>query len=144
MLAGETRRACLIHDGSLQGQSPEKWAGRVKWLAEFYRADLIIAEVNQGGNMVKSVLRQALGAEMPIKTVRASKSKSERAAPVALAYEQGRVAHLDRFPALEDEMCQIGALTGSTKSPDRADALVWAMSELLIRPQIWPRIRLVW
>ena len=146
IVAGRPRgsdKAVLIHDGTVQGVSPDKWAPQVKWLAEFYKADLIIAEINQGGNMVKSILREALGHDMPIKTVRAAKSKSERAAPIAHFYEQGRVTHLARFSALEDELCQLGTDVKSAKSPDRADALIWALTELLSAPRFWPRIRIL-
>lgn len=99
-----------------------------------YDADRVVAEVNNGGAMVESVLR-SVEASLPVRSVRASHGKVARAEPVAALYEAGRVAHVGAFPALEDEMCGLvagGAYAGPGRSPDRADALVWALAELML------------
>ena len=87
----------------------------------------MVAEVNQGGEMVASVL-QHVAPTLPVRQVRATRGKSVRAEPVAALYEQGRVSHLAPMPELEDQMCNYA---GSGKSPDRLDALVWAISDLM-------------
>ena len=137
---GKDAKAFILHDGTLQGASPEGWALHALNLWEQWDADYILVEVNQGGEMVKSVFR-AVGADVPLRTVYASKSKTARAEPIAALYEQGRVRHVGEFPELEDEMCLIGADILSRKSPDRADALVWAVTDLLLRQRVDPRIR---
>ena len=103
----------------------------------------MIAEANNGGAMVESVLRAA-SATLPVKLVHASRGKSARAEPVAVLYEKGRVAHVGAFPALEDEMAGLlldGSYVGPGRSPDRADALVWAMHALLLTGQARPGLR---
>jgi phage terminase large subunit-like protein len=115
--------------------------------ARVWSADRVVAEANQGGNMVKSVL-QAADADrswaLPIKLVHASKGKVARAEPVAALYEAGRVRHAGQFPELEDQLCGLmagGGYEGPGRSPDRADALVWAMTELMLgrkrEPRVW-------
>ena len=102
--------------------------------AERHGAARVVAEVNQGGDMVSAVLNAVAGAP-PVKPVRASKGKSARAEPVAALYEAGRVKHIGAFPALEDQLCGMmpgGGYEGPGRSPDRADALVWAMTELML------------
>ena len=99
-----------------------------------WNADRLIAEKNMGGDMVESVLR---GVEpgLSMRLVHASRGKVARAEPVAALYEQGRVRHLGRFPALEDELCGLvagGGYEGPGRSPDRADALVWALTALML------------
>jgi len=102
-------------------------------------ADGLIVETNQGGELVTSVL-QSLEAHIPLRTVFASKGKFARAEPVAALYEQGKVFHAGRFDELEAELLHLGAdMTG--KSPDRADALVWAVSHLIGLEQGRPAIR---
>ena len=99
-----------------------------------FEADRIVVEVNQGGDMVEAVLRQ-VDETVPVKPVRATRGKVLRAEPVAALYEQGRVAHVGAFPQLEDEMCDFGADgLSSGGSPDRVDALVWALTDLMIEP----------
>ncbi len=100
-----------------------------------------MAEVNQGGEMVEAVIRQADEA-VPVEKVRAYRGKFLRAEPVAALYEQGRVKHVGAFPDLEDEMCDFG-LGGlsSGRSPDRLDALVWALSALMLTKEGKPRVR---
>jgi phage terminase large subunit-like protein len=95
-----------------------------------------------GGEMVRSVLRQVDGS-VPLKEVHATRAKYLRAEPVAALYEQGRVKHVGCFPLLEDEMCDFGPEgLSSGRSPDRVDALVWALTELS-RPRVEPRVRML-
>lgn len=108
---------------------PVEWAARVVKAYHTYQAERVVAEVNQGGDMVESTLR-VMDPRISYKGVRASKGKMVRAEPVAALYEQGRVFHRQCFLDLEKQMC---AFTGDPKdgtSPDRLDALVWALSEL--------------
>lgn len=94
----------------------------------------MVAEVNNGGAMVTSVLR-SVDPLLPVKAVRASHGKVTRAEPVAALYVQDRVSHVGCFPLLEDEMCGLmagGGYAGPGRSPDRADALVWALTELML------------
>jgi phage terminase large subunit-like protein len=101
----------------------------------------VVAEINQGGDMVTAMLR-SVDAALPVSTVRATRGKFLRAEPVAALYEQGRVRHMGRFPALEDEMATYvpgGAMDMS--SPDRMDALVWAVTDLMTSNQATPRLR---
>ena len=100
-----------------------------------------MAEVNQGGDMVASVIA-TVDPAVAVKPVRANRGKWVRAEPVAALYTQGRVRHAGRFPQLEDEMCDFGpdGLSGG-RSPDRVDALVWAITELLLGRKGTPRIR---
>jgi phage terminase large subunit-like protein len=131
---GGDGRAYVIADASVAGQSPEGWARAVAAAALVHGADRVVAEANNGGAMVESVLRAA-EEEMPVKLVHASRGKSARAEPVAALYEAGRVAHRGAFPELEDQMCGLiagGGYVGPGRSPDRADALVWALSELML------------
>ena len=139
---GEGRRACvtILHDGTVQGRTPEGWAKQAAALWESWDADYILTEANQGGDMVHSVFR-AVGSPALVRTVYASKGKTARAEPIAALYEQGRVKHAGSFPKLEDELCLMGADIKGRKSPDRADALVWAVTELLLKPRTNPRIR---
>ena len=102
--------------------------------AQAWGADRVIAEVNQGGDMVVSTLRAA-DVAMPVKKVHASRGKVARAEPVAALYEAGKAFHAGAFPELEDELCGLisgGGYEGPGRSPDRADALVWAMTELML------------
>ncbi|MES3153798.1 DNA-packaging protein [Sphingomonas faeni] len=126
----------VLEDASVSGASPEGWARAVAECTARHGADRVIAEANQGGKMVESVL---LGADraMPVRLVHASKGKVARAEPVAALYERGGAWHVGAFPDLEDELCGLiagGGYEGPGRSPDRADALVWAMTELLLGP----------
>lgn len=142
-LAGYNRdsNVYILQDGSVQGLSPERWARHVVALCEKWDADYILVEVNQGGEMVKSVFN-AIGANVILRTVYATKSKSARAEPIAALYEQGRVKHVGGFAKLENELCTlgIGGAVGG-KSPDRADALVWAVNDLLLKSRRNPGVR---
>jgi len=126
----------VLEDASVSGASPEGWARAVADCADRHKADRVIAEANQGGKMVESVL---VGADraMPIRLVHATQGKVARAEPVAALYERGRAWHVGAFPELEDELCGLiagGGYEGPGRSPDRADALVWAMTELMLGP----------
>ncbi len=137
--------AVVIEDASVQGLPPEGWARAVVAAADRHGADRVIAEVNNGGSMVTSVLR-AVDSSLPVKPVRASRGKVARAEPVAALYEAGRVQHAGPFPALEDELCGLiagGAYVGPGGSPDRADALVWAVTELMLGRGFRPGVRVV-
>jgi len=137
----ETGGAVVLHDGTMRSAKPQIWAGRAVELYRRFSADCIVAEVNQGGEMVSSVIA-TVDPDVPVKAVRATRGKWLRAEPVAALYEQGRVRHRMRFPELEDEMCDFGpeGLSGG-RSPDRVDALVWAITELMLRRNAEPRIR---
>jgi len=124
----------VVEDASVAGASPEGWAAAVAGCALRHKADRVVAEKNQGGDMVKSVLLAA-DTRLPLKLVHASRGKVTRAEPVATLYERGRMRHVGAFPALEDELCGLlagGAYEGPGRSPDRADALVWAVTELML------------
>lgn len=136
-------RAAVLADCSVQGTSPEGWARAVAMASERWKADRIIAEANQGGEMVGAVLR-ASNIALPVRLVHASRGKTARAEPVAALYEARRVVHCGTFARLEDEMCGLmtgGAYEGPGRSPDRADALVWALTELMLGRRGTPRIR---
>ncbi len=136
----------VIEDASAAGLSPEGWAAAVAQAAARHGADRVIAEANNGGNMVESVLRAA-DAGLPVKLVNASRGKAARAEPVALLYARGLVKHLGAFPALEDELCGLiagGGYEGPGRSPDRADACVWALTELMLGKRVaGPRVRVI-
>ena len=106
-----------------------------------FDADRVVAEINQGGDMVSAMLK-SVEANLPIATVRATRGKFLRAEPVAALYEQGRVVHAGAFAELEDQMCDFGPDgLSSGRSPDRLDALVWALTALVIDRQGEPRVR---
>jgi phage terminase large subunit-like protein len=132
--------AYVLSDCSVRGLRPEGWARAVARAAEAWGASLVVAEKNQGGEMVGSVLRQA-DALLPVRLVSASRGKGARAEPVAARFETGKAKLAGRFAELEDELAAMTAEGfGGAGSPDRADACVWALSEL-IRPVAEPRIR---
>jgi phage terminase large subunit-like protein len=137
----DAERALVLADATVQGLTPQGWAARAVALFRDLEADCIVAEVNQGGDMVAAVIRN-VDATVPVRSVRASRGKWLRAEPVATLYEQGRVRHAQRFAALEDEMCDFGPDgLSSGRSPDRLDALVWAITELMLRGTVVPRVR---
>lgn len=140
---GADGKAYVLADASVEKASPETWARKVADAADRFDADRVIAESNQGGAMVQSVL-QAAKISLPVKLVHASRGKVARAEPVAALYENGRVHHVGAFPQLEDEMCGLligGCYEGPGRSPDRADALVWALTELMLGKNRVPRVR---
>ncbi len=137
-------KAYVLGDHSVSGRSPEGWARAVAGAAEAWGADRVIAEANQGGDMVESTLRAA-DVGMPVKKVHASRGKIARAEPVAALYEAGKAFHAGAFPETEDELCGMisgGSYEGPGRSPDRADALVWAMTEVMLGKRgAEPRVR---
>ncbi len=136
----------VLADHSVRGLSPEGWAAAVAVAAEAWEADRIVAENNQGGDMVESVLRSA-DCRLPVTPVRARFGKGKRAEPVAVKFMRGQAKFAGAFPDLEDELCGLmpgGGYEGPGRSPDRADAMVWAMAELLCAPQrAEPRVRVL-
>ncbi|MDB5677099.1 terminase family protein [Sphingomonas bacterium] len=132
---GEDGLGYVLEDASIAGVSPARWAAAVAECAERQGADRVVAEKNQGGAMVRAVL-QGADVTLPLVLVHASRGKVARAEPVSLLYEAGKVRHAGAFPALEDQLCGMltgGGYAGPGRSPDRADALVWALSELLLK-----------
>jgi len=125
-------QAWVLEDASIQGASVKGWAEAALAAARRHGADRIVAEVNMGGHMVEAVLR-TVDAFMPYRAVHATRGKACRAEPVAALYEQGRVHHLRGLEALEDQMCRMTRTGYAGKgSPDRVDALVWALTDLMI------------
>lgn len=138
----EDKRGIVLEDASMQG-GPAEWARRAVSLSRSWGADGVVVEVNQGGDMVAHTLR-TIDPNLNIIEVRASRGKHVRAEPIAALYEQGRVAHVGSFPELENEMTQM-TTSGyqGDGSPDRVDALVWAMSELfpdMVEPVHQPHV----
>jgi len=134
-------RAVVLADCSVEGASPAGWANAVAKAYRRFSADRVVAEINQGGDMVTAMLK-SIDETLPVTTVRATRGKFLRAEPVAALYEQGRVAHAGRFVALEDQMCDFGPDgLSSGRSPDRLDALVWALTALMLEASSEPRVR---
>jgi len=133
--------AWVLADHSASGLSPEGWARKVAAACEVHGADRVVAEGNQGGEMVRAVLRSA-GIALPVTLATATKGKGARAEPVAGLFESGRARLAGRFEALEAElgaMVPAGyAVPGA--SPDRADAMVWALWALCLAPRAEPRV----
>lgn len=131
----------VLEDGTLRSATPTEWAAQAIKLYHRFAADLLVAEVNQGGDMVATIVHQ-LDRTVPVKPVRASRGKYARAEPVAALYEQARIRHVGGLSKLEDEMCDFG-LDGlsSKRSPDRMDALVWAITELMLKSTADPKVR---
>jgi phage terminase large subunit-like protein len=136
-------QAYVLADRTVQGVGPLGWAEAAVAAFHEFRADRLVAEVNQGGQLVEEVVRQ-VDPLVPFKAVHASRGKAARAEPVAALYEQGRVRHVAGLSALEEQMCQMTPQGFQGQgSPDRVDALVWALHELVIeagatflRPQV--------
>ncbi|HEY0270769.1 MAG TPA: terminase family protein [Sphingomonas sp.] len=140
---GRDGHGYVLEDASVRGRAPEGWAAAVAAAAARHGADRIVAEANNGGAMVESVLRAA-DAALPVRLVHASRGKSARAEPVMLLYARGLVHHVGAFPDLEDEMAGLlldGGYAGPGRSPDRADALVWALTALLLARAGQPGLR---
>ncbi len=129
----------VLGDHTLKA-SPERWARAAVAAYHQHNADRILAEVNNGGDLVEHTIR-TVDTSVPITQVRASRGKVTRADPIAALYEGGRVHHVGEFRALEDQMCKWTADAGG--SPDRVDALVWALHDLLIaNPPLSKPVRL--
>jgi phage terminase large subunit-like protein len=125
----------VLEDATLAGASPQAWAEAVVAAYRRHGADRIVAEVNQGGDLVTGLIRSIDGGA-PLRAVRASDGKVARAEPVAALYEQGRVKHLPGLDLLEAQLCRMTLQGYDGKgSPDRVDALVWAVTELVLAPQ---------
>ena len=127
-------RAYVLADETVEGQMPSDWVRTAIGAMQRFKADRLVAEINQGGQLIEAVLRQ-VDPLVPYRAVHATKNKQARAEPVAALYEQGRVRHAASMQTLEDQMAQM-TLSGfkGTGSPDRVDALVWALHELIIEP----------
>ncbi|WP_249729901.1 MULTISPECIES: terminase family protein [unclassified Chelatococcus] len=131
----------VLEDATCERARPAEWAEIAVALYRRLEADALVAEVNQGGEMVAAVIREVDPA-VPVTTVRATRGKYLRAEPVAALYEQGRVRHVGMLPALEDEMADFGpGGLSSGRSPDRLDALVWAVTALALTGRGEPRVR---
>jgi phage terminase large subunit-like protein len=133
----------VIEDASVRGLSPEGWANRVAAAAARWNTHLVVAEANNGGAMVESVLRAA-DFGLFVRLVHASKGKSARAEPIALKFEAGKAFFAGEFPELEAQlggMVAGGGYQGPGRSPDRADAMVWAMTALSETRSGVPRVR---
>jgi phage terminase large subunit-like protein len=117
----------VLEDATMKG-TPSEWAKAVTDAYWYYNADRVVAEVNNGGDLVEQNIRSA-DRQVSFKAVRATRGKVLRAEPIAALYERGLVHHVGEFPLLEDQMCNY---TGEPdeKSPDRMDALVWALTML--------------
>ena len=117
--------------------APAEWARVAITAYRAHQADRIVAEINNGGDMVEATLRM-IDPNVPFSAVRATRGKVARAEPVAALYEQGRIHHIGAFPQLEDQMCAFTSdfdRIAACYSPDRVDALVWALTELLVEPR---------
>ncbi len=126
--------AVVLEDATLRGATPQQWAQAAIAAMERHGAHRLVAEVNQGGDLVEGVIRQ-IDPLVPYRAVRATKGKATRAEPVSALYEQGRVRHLRGLIKLEEQMCQMTAQGYLGRgSPDRVDALVWALTDLIIDP----------
>ncbi|MGI4730436.1 MAG: DNA-packaging protein [Janthinobacterium lividum] len=139
---GGLARGHVLADRSVAGCSPERWAQAVARAARDWGADRVVAEGNQGGDMVSSVLR-GVDATLPVEVVHAARGKAPRAEPVAALFERGEAGLAGSFPALE---AQLGGFTaggwqGEGASPDRADAMVWALWALMLKGRSEPRVR---
>lgn len=126
---GQDKRGYVLADISKVG-TPDQWARAAVLAYHEFAADKIVYETNQGGEMVAGTIK-TVDPTIPLKAVRASRGKIARAEPVAALYEQGKISHCGIFHQLEDQMCTYTADT--RESPDRLDALVWGMSEVMLR-----------
>lgn len=133
-------RAYVLADETLSGASPQVWAEAAIETYHRFGADRLVAEINQGGDLVETVIR-ANDPMVAYRGVRASRGKVACAEPVAALYEQGRVRHLRGLGKLEDQMCELTTRGFEGRgSPDRVDALVWALTELMLDPMAAVRV----
>jgi phage terminase large subunit-like protein len=135
----------VLADRSIGKASPDRWAMEVARAAAQWDASHVVAEANQGGAMVRSVL-EAADPSLKVKLVHASRGKSARAEPVAIRFERGQAFLAGTFTELEDELAGLqvgGAYDGPSRSPDRADACVWALTELGETRNGLPRVRML-
>ena len=138
---GLDNMAYVLADRSSQGETPARWAARAVSAYDEFDADRIVAEINQGGDLVEGMIRQ-VAPNAAYRAVRATRGKATRAEPVSALYEQGLIRHVGAFAALEDQMCAFGAEAGAG-SPDRVDALVWAATDLMLARTQAPRVRVL-
>jgi phage terminase large subunit-like protein len=142
----DPKKAYIIADLSGKGMTPAQWAKRVAEAYYTYNADRVVAEINQGGEMVRTVI-ETIDSMIPFKGVFARRGKISRAEPIAALYEKGIIYHAGHFPELEDQMCGFTVdhiYAKNTKSPDRVDALVWALTELMLMGEAgMPKIHLL-
>jgi phage terminase large subunit-like protein len=139
---GADGRGYVLGDHSVGGLSPEGWARAVVRAAELWEAERVIVETNQGGEMVEAVLRGA-DCALPVRAVKARFGKGRRAEPVSQRFEAGKALFAGTFPELEGQLrgMTVAGYDGPGRSPDRADAMVWAMAELLLGKERTPRVR---
>lgn len=134
VVAGIVDKRCYVLADESGKMRPEDWARRAVSMYDMFDADCIVAEVNNGGDLVESAIKAAAkGRMIPYKAVHASRGKFIRAEPIASLYEQGKVFHVSEYPQLEDQMCSFTVDFDRKEqgySPDRMDALVWALTEL--------------
>jgi len=130
----------ILKDSSMNG-TPNEWASEAIRLYHFYNASAIIAEKNNGGEMITQIIK-SLDSSVNVELVWASVGKRTRAEPVSALYEQGKVYHIGQFDKLEDEMCTWDAGVDKA-SPNRMDAMVWGFTKLLLNKKIAPNIRLI-
>jgi predicted phage terminase large subunit-like protein len=133
---GDDGHGYVLEDRSLRA-TPDAWGRETVAAFNRHRANAIVVEVNQGGDLVRHLLG-TLQTRLPIREVRASRAKVARAEPVAALYEQGKVHHVGSLPGLEDQLC---GWTPGNESPDRLDALVWGITELMLDRAAEPGIR---
>jgi phage terminase large subunit-like protein len=133
---------CYVLQDATDRFTPEQWASKAVELYHLYEADRLVAERNQGGDMVRSNFK-TVDETLPVKLVHASRGKFARAEPVSSLYERGRVKHARGLDALEDQMVQWEPL-GSIGSPDRLDAVVWAITELALKGIARPDLNLAY
>ncbi|HEX3675436.1 MAG TPA: terminase family protein [Rhizomicrobium sp.] len=127
----------VLADRSVGGLTPTGWAERAVAVYDEFKADILVAEANQGGEMVRTLLKQA-SKLAPVTLVHATRDKKTRATPIAALYERGEAHHVRAFAELEDQMCQFD---GTGPSPDRMDALVWALTDLASGERGEPKVR---
>jgi phage terminase large subunit-like protein len=125
---GADGRGYVLADASCRMQ-PLAWAQRAINLYREIQADRIVAEANNGGDLVSTVIH-SVDSKVPVTLVHAARGKRTRAEPISALYEQGRISHLEPFPELEDQLCSYTGMPGED-SPDRMDALVWALTEVM-------------
>lgn len=141
---GIDKRAYVIGDRTVQGREPAVWAKAAVAAYHDYEADAVVVETNQGGDLLVQMFK-SIDARVPVKKVYASRGKYARAEPVSTLYAEGRAAHVGTFPELESQMCDFAADgLAHGKSPDRLDALVWAITELMLVSHTKPSVRSLW
>lgn len=140
---GVDGHAHVLEDATMYMASPFTWASKAVATYHRWKADAVVAETNQGGDMVETILR-SIDATLPVRQVKATRGKWLRAEPVAALYERGQVYHAGCFAKLEDQMCDFGPNgLSSGRSPDRLDALVWGLSELMLNRSSQPKVRTI-